>query len=458
MTRSHHQHVPHGILPPYLLENIARNGSRAQQERARRALVVDSTLRDSRVVEGSAGAGRPPRITQDTVKQRHIYDAKQLTDLPGELVRDEGAGPSSDVAVDEAYDYMGATWDFYATVFGRNSWDNAGGDLIGSVHYDRDYNNAFWDGSQMVYGDGDGEIFNRFTISVDVIGHELTHGVTQAESGLVYEGQSGALNESISDVFGSMVKQHLNSETVEAADWLIGEGLFTAAVNGVALRSMATPGTAYDDPVLGKDPQPGSMDGYVDTTDDNGGVHINSGIPNHAFYLYATALGGFAWEKAGRVWFETCIDDQLPADVTFQGFADLTVVHAEALFGQAERTALVEAWSQVGITTGAGSDGGTGGDSGDGGSQDGFVARIAVLHINGELMIQQGSLGSSWTLAASEVQTFALDGNRIAILDRSGRLLVREGGPEATWTSVATDVQAFAMDTVSSIASPSHTR
>ena len=149
----------------------------------------------------------------------------------------------------------------------------------------RDYDNAFWDGTQMVFGDGDGVIFLPFTRSVDVIGHELAHGVTQYTSGLNYQDQSGALNESVSDVFGVLVKQRLLGQTADQADWLVGAELLAPGVNGVALRSMAAPGTAYDDPRLGKDPQPGHMRDYVDTTDDNGGVHINSGIPNKAFHV-----------------------------------------------------------------------------------------------------------------------------------------------------------------------------
>src|SRR5690606_25342549 len=115
-------------------------------------------------------------------------------------------------------------------------------------------------------------LFNRFTIAADIIGHELAHGVTQHTANLIYQGQSGALNESMSDVFGSLVKQRLLGHTAAEADWLIGEGLFTSNVNGTGIRSMKEPGTAYDDPVLGKDPQPGHMNNYVQTPSDNGGV------------------------------------------------------------------------------------------------------------------------------------------------------------------------------------------
>jgi Zn-dependent metalloprotease len=137
--------------------------------------------------------------------------------------------------------------------------------------------------SGMVFGDGDGAICGRMTSSLDVIGHELAHGVTEDEAGLEYFGKSGALNESLSDVFGSLIEQHRRNQKADEADWLIGNEVWTPQIQGDALRSMKAPGTAYDDPLIGKDPQPAHMRDYVDTTKDNGGVHINSGIPNHAF-------------------------------------------------------------------------------------------------------------------------------------------------------------------------------
>jgi Zn-dependent metalloprotease len=223
--------------------------------------------------------------------------------------------------------------------------------LNGTVHFGQDYNNAFWDGQRMVFGDGDGELFNRFTIALDVIGHELTHGVTEDEAQLIYAYQSGALNESISDVFGSLVKQRTLNQTADQADWLIGAGLFTASVHGVALRSMKAPGTAYDDPVLGKDPQPADMSHFVRTLQDNGGVHINSGIPNHAFYLVAIGLGGYAWEKAGHIWYDTLRDSRLKSNTGFRRFAQLTLANAGRLFGadSPEQKAVRDAWSGVGI-------------------------------------------------------------------------------------------------------------
>ena len=208
----------------------------------------------------------------------------------------------------------------------------------------------------MVFGDGDNYFFNRFTVALDIIGHELTHGVTEYEAGLDYIGQSGALNESISDVFGSLIKQYSLRQTAEQADWLIGQSLFTANVQGCqgqapALRSMKAPGTAFCDPILGQDPQPTHMRDFVYTAEDNGGAHINSGIPNFAFYKVATKIGGFAWERAGRIWYETLRDSRLSAGANFQAFARLTLENAEALYGRESREAraVQEAWDEVGV-------------------------------------------------------------------------------------------------------------
>jgi Zn-dependent metalloprotease len=163
--------------------------------------------------------------------------------------------------------------------------------------------------------------------------------------------QPGALNESISDVFGSLIRQRALQQTAADADWLIGAGLFTARVNGSALRSMKAPGTAYDDPVLGRDPQPDHMDRYNTTYLDNGGVHINSGIPNRAFYQVAVDLGGYAWEKAGRIWYETLRDSALRENTGFKRFANLTVATAMRLYGPGslEVEIVAHAWATVGL-------------------------------------------------------------------------------------------------------------
>lgn len=339
------------IVPPHLLRQIALRGSPAQREAALATLATDQTLRLARTTYQlmESGAHKALMSAGEVAKQRTIYTAGNRESLPGKVVRSEGAPAGRDAAVNEAYDGLGSTFDFYAEVYDRNSIDDEGLHLDATVHYGKRYDNAFWNGQQMVFGDGDGDLFNRFTVSLDVIAHELTHGVTGDEVDLVYVGEPGALNESISDVFGSLVKQYALKQTVGEADWLIGAGLFTARVQGVALRSMKAPGTAFDDPVLGKDDQPGSMDGYVRTNADNGGVHINSGIPNHAFYLAATNLGGYAWEKAGRVWYETLRDKRLRKTATFRQFSLRTLQNADQYLGAAARKAIAAAWAEVGV-------------------------------------------------------------------------------------------------------------
>ncbi|WP_404370642.1 M4 family metallopeptidase [Corallococcus coralloides] len=351
-TRIWHSH--HCILPPYVSRQIAQNGSPQQRARALRTLSIDNTLRALRLsTSGAPQAAKrliPGPMVVESQKQRTIYDVKNTEALPGTVVRTEGSDDTGDPAVDEAYVGLGATYDLYWDVYGRNSIDGNGMPLNGHVHYGSGYDNAFWDGERMVFGDGDGELFNRFTISVDVIGHELTHGVTEHEGPLAYFLQAGALNESLSDCFGSIVKQRLLNQTAEQADWLIGAGLLTDKVQGKALRSMKDPGTAFDDPVLGKDPQPAHMKDFVKTTEDNGGVHINSGIPNKAFCVAATNLKGYTWEKAGLIWLEALRDPRLKYNASFLSFARLTVLAADKLYGSGDEEQIVrDAWGQVGI-------------------------------------------------------------------------------------------------------------
>jgi Zn-dependent metalloprotease len=351
-THARHRHSIFCILPPEILESIASRGSQAQRDAALQTLSTDNTVRTLRAIRLAAPVvPRAVLAATPGSPQRTIYDAKNDTSLPGKVVRNEGGGPTGDVAADEAYDALGDTYNLYWNAFTRNSIDDQGLPLDATVHYDTNYDNAYWDGTRMVFGDGDGQLFNRFTIAKDIIGHELTHGVTEAEAQLYYFTQSGALNESVSDVFGSLVKQYVNNQDAKSADWLIGEGLFTSAVNGQALRSMKAPGTAYNDPVLGKDPQPDHMNKFVVTTRDNGGVHINSGIPNKAFYEVAVALGGKAWEKAGRIWYDTLRDNQLKPDATFEQFARLTAANARRLYGvgSTEEKVVKDAWKSVGI-------------------------------------------------------------------------------------------------------------
>lgn len=339
------------IIPPYLLDEIARRGSGPRAERAAATLRIDRARRSERA-RGPRAALPPTGARTKDAPQRTIADDHHTEALPGTTVRREGDPATTDQAVNEAYDGLGDTWRLFFQAFRRSSLDDAGLPLLGTVHYGEAYDNAFWNGERMVFGDGDGTLFGRFTASVDVIGHELTHGVTEHTANLTYQGQSGALNESVSDVFGSMVRQFVKGQTADQADWLIGAELLLPGVTGVALRSMRSPGTAYDDPRLGKDPQPADMSGYVDTQDDNGGVHTNSGIPNRAFYLAATAVGGHAWEGAGLYWYDALTHPTIEPDCDFATFAGLTVEAARTRGGNDTATKVAAAWAEVGVTPG----------------------------------------------------------------------------------------------------------
>ncbi len=339
------------IIPPYLLRRLARLDSPEFSAAARAAKEALSHVRS---VQSARTAPVPatPRGLRDVrpgTPNRSVYDAAGSENLPGQLVRKEGEPAIGDDSADEAYEGLGHTHRLFAEIFGRNSIDGEGLPLQATVHFGKLYDNAFWDGQQMVFGDGDGEVFERFTRSLSVIGHELAHGVTQYSAGLAYRNQAGAINESMSDVFGALVEQYLKQQSAKEASWLIGEGLFTPQVEGSALRSLKAPGTAYDDDVLGKDPQPDSMDSYVRTSADNGGVHINSGIPNRAFYLTSEALSGNAWEAPGRIWYDTLTGSSLPANATFRIFAKATAASAVDLFGSGSREhdAVVQAWETV---------------------------------------------------------------------------------------------------------------
>ncbi|MEU6550115.1 M4 family metallopeptidase [Streptomyces sp. NPDC046915] len=342
------------IVPPHVLDKLAQAEDSALSAPARRSLEHDAYQRTKRRLTTVIGASTvaPPAGAAADQPHRTIYDAGHTENLPGDKVRAEGSDPGGDATVNRAYAGLGATFELYLKAYGRHSIDDNGLPLDATVHFGENYDNAFWNGEQMVFGDGDNEIFLDFTIPVDVIGHELTHGVTQHTANLTYFGQPGALNESLSDVFGSLIKQYSLGQTAAEADWLIGAGLLAPRVTGTALRSMKAPGTAYDDDVLGKDPQPATMDHYVRTGRDNGGVHINSGIPNHAFYLAATALGGHSWEKAGQVWYDVLTGGELRQDALFADFATLSVKAARERYGAGdELQAVQKAWEQVGVRT-----------------------------------------------------------------------------------------------------------
>jgi Zn-dependent metalloprotease len=338
------------IVPPYIFDRMAQSSDARVRQVAIDAIANASAVRAVRATLAMMPA--LAAIPSPTFRRhRLVYDVRNggFNDLPGHLERSEREPRNDDVAVNEAYSYSGSTYNFYRRILNRNSLDDHGMSLISSVHLERRLNNAFWTGEQMCYGDGDGRIFIRFTKSLDVVGHELTHGVITHTCNLVYANESGALNEHFADVFGSLVKQWSKRQTVTRADWLIGAEIMGPETSAKSLRTFRA-GRAYEnDPLLGTDPQPKHLKNKYTGSADNGGVHINSGIPNHAFYLVAMEIGGRAWERAGKIWYKTML--KLTATSNFADMVESSVETAATQYGSGskEHKAVVKAWQSVGF-------------------------------------------------------------------------------------------------------------
>lgn len=299
---------------------------------------------------GRGGADSRPSTPAPRIETHDAGNRELPDDDLGKLVRRNGQAPTGDRAVDAAHDNARIVYDFFHKVLGRDSLDGAGMVLKSTVHYGERYNNAYWDGTHMTYGDGDGKDFGNFAEALDVVGHEMAHAVTERTANLDYHAQSGALNESWSDVFGELIQQwHENPrgwstpEAMAKADWLIGESIYTPGKPGDGLRSLKAPGTAYPD-----DPQPADMAHYkrMSSWDDNGGVHINSGIPNRAAYLAASRIGG---EKLAKIWYRALTDYLRPTS-QFSDAASATMSAARDLFRDGpESQAVADAWKAVGV-------------------------------------------------------------------------------------------------------------
>jgi Zn-dependent metalloprotease len=360
----HHRqscHNPlHCFLPPHILDELTKSSDPSIRQLAIEAIAHSETFRATRDTLSTMPimAAIPSPTRQ---KHRLIYTLNNLSPspflLPGQLVLSEGeleaaSEPVGDEAVKEAYEFSGATYDFYKEVFGRNSLDDNGMSLISTVHVGRNYNNAGWTGEQMIYGDGDNTLFTRFTKSLDVVGHELTHGVVQYTSNLEYQDESGALNEHFADVGGALVKQWYLKQTVEDADWYMGGDIIhpdlQPPVKGI--RTFKAEKAYENHDRFGTDPQPKHMRDKYTGERDRGGVHINSGIPNHAFYLVAMELGGKLWEgAAAKIWYETL--QNLNRKSEFQAMADMAYMVAREFYGSesGEAKAVKSAWTAVGI-------------------------------------------------------------------------------------------------------------
>ena len=259
--------------------------------------------------DGTTG-GRPEEYEDSGRADREVYDADCDNSLPGDRVREGDDGPTGDSEADAAWENLGRTYDYYRDTFGRDSYDNSGAELVASVHFcetpGEDFANAYWNGDQMVFGEG-------YAAPLDVTAHELTHAITDRTADLVYQGESGALNESISDIFGS---------NLDPGDWEIGEDL----PNG-AIRDMADPGR-FGDPAHVDDYDTRPNDG--DPANDRGAVHSNSGIPNHAYYLIVQNIGR---KDAEQVMYRV-LTEELGPDSNFEDFRTASLKVARDLFGE----------------------------------------------------------------------------------------------------------------------------
>lgn len=335
-----------GILPPYMLLDLAqRNPDQLQ--------FLDTLAKTQTLFSRSRGRGNSlyhfsPEAAGDGNGDREVYDCQGGTNRPGKRFRFEGESAGADEEGNDAFEYTGIVREFYRKNHGRLSIDAHGMKMVSCFNFDDDFNNAYWDGAMMTYGRPKNKIFRRFVL-LDVCGHEITHGVTEFVSGMEYYGQSGALNEHCSDVFGELIEQYHFKIGVDKADWVIGNGIFQPGIKGTGIRNMLNPGTAYNDSQLGKDPQPAHMKDYKRMSGDNGGVHYNSGIPNRAFALFSIAAGGNAWERAGKVWYAA--RSTAGARPSFAQFAAHTLDACKTLGYDTLSSKLKEAWVDgVGVT------------------------------------------------------------------------------------------------------------
>jgi Zn-dependent metalloprotease len=314
---------------------------------------LDLPIRDNVYVNALTGGIEATHSEIHSAKNRAVYSGNNTTSLPGTLKRSEGGAVTGDSHVDMNYDHLGTTYDCFSANFGRDSFNGAGAQLRSTVHHSTNYTNAFWNGTQMVYGDSNGTQSAPLGKSLDVTVHELTHAVTDTDSDLIYSNESGALNEGMSDIFSAYCESWTLGWTTPASVWMIGDDVWTPATAGDALRYMANP------------TQDGSSTDYYPTrytgTSDNGGVHWNSGIANLAFKLLSTGgthprgvtttnVTGIGVQKAGAIFYRAN-RDLFTASTTFAQAKTYTEQAAEQLYGTgaAEKTSVTQAWTAVGV-------------------------------------------------------------------------------------------------------------
>jgi len=312
---------------------------------------VDLPIRDHVFVSAKDGSilGRASDI--HSAQNRAVYTGNNTTSLPGTLRRSEGGAVTNDSHVDENYNHLGTTYQCYSVNFGRDSYNAAGAQMRSTVHHSTNYTNAFWNGTQMVYGDSDGVQSAPLGKSLDVTVHELTHAVTDSESDLIYSNESGALNEGMSDIFSAYCESWTLNWATPASVWMIGDDVWTPNTAGDALRYMKNP------------TQDGSSKDYYPTryvgSSDNGGVHWNSGIANLAFALLSDGgthprnvttvnVTGIGVQKAGKIFYEANANC-LTASSNFAAAKTCTEQKAEQFYGAAEKASTTAAWEAVGV-------------------------------------------------------------------------------------------------------------
>jgi Zn-dependent metalloprotease len=324
-----------GIVPPYILEHLIK--------RFPDQVIWRDANDNTRKIVQRARVVRVPNVPGAGKAEILVYDAKNTEDTPGTKYRFEGEPAGNDVDLNNIFDISVQVRAFHKYCLSLNGMDNAGMDYENTGHYGVKYPNAFNDGTGMRFGDGDGKLFKTFII-IDIVAHEDGHEITLKTCALEYQGQPGALNEHLSDVDGVVCRQFTNKLSSEQDSWLIGPGCLMPSVKGVALRSMKAPGTAYDDPDLGKDPQPDRMSKFVQMDGDNGGVHYNSGIPNKAFCVWSLSVKGNAWETTYPIWWE--LRHKIKSDCDFATFAATSLEICSRLL-PAHLQDLKDAWATV---------------------------------------------------------------------------------------------------------------
>ncbi|HEX5751770.1 MAG TPA: M4 family metallopeptidase [Archangium sp.] len=307
---------------------------------------VDMPIRDLVYVSAKDGSLVQRNSKIHSALNRKVYSANNGSSTPGTLKRTEGQAATGDAHVDGNYDKLGGTYNCYKNNFGRDSFDNLGGALISTVHYSTNYVNAYWNGTQMVYGDGDGVNSGMLGLSADVTTHELTHAVTERESNLTYSGESGGLNEAMSDIFGAYCESYASGTWATTnAVFMVGDDIWTPATPGDALRYM------YDPAKDGV-----SLD-YWTSSAGSVDVHYSSGIANLAFTLLSkggthprgkstVTVTGVGVQQAGAIFYKANVD-YMTASTTFAQAKTYTEQAATALGYSA--TSVTQAWNAVGV-------------------------------------------------------------------------------------------------------------